>query len=312
MTMDKDSRIYIAGHNDFVGSAILRRLKELGYRYLLLRSDEELDLKNQQKTNEFFESQMPEYVFLAKEKVGGILANATYPADFIYENLAIQTNVLRAAFRIGVKKLLFLGSSCSYPKECPQPMKEEYILTGSLEPTNEAYAVAKIAGMKMCQAYNKQYGTNFIVVIPANLYGIGDDFHPENSHVIAALIRKFHEAKEKGEHKVIIWGSGRPKREFLYIDDFADACIFLMREYDGCEIINIGTSEDISIKELAELIKEIVGFEGEVVHDTTKPDGMPRKLLDVRRINTLGWKAKIRLEEGIKVTYNWYKRSGIQ
>jgi GDP-L-fucose synthase len=306
--MDKDSRIYIAGHNDFVGSAIVRGLKGLGYRNLLLRSDDELDLKNQQKTNEFFESQRPEYVFLTKEKVGGILANATYPADFIYENLAIQTNVLHAAFRVGVKKLLFLGSSCSYPRECPQPMKEEYLLAGPLEPTNEAYAMAKIAGMKMCQAYNSQYGTNFISLIPANLYGVGDDFHPENSHVIPALIRKFHKAKERGEDKVIIWGTGRPRREFLYIDDFTDACIFLMNNHNSSEIINIGTGEDISIAELTLIIKEVVGFKGEIVYDKTKPDGMPRKLLDVSKMDALSWKARTDLMDGLKMTYEWWKK----
>jgi GDP-L-fucose synthase len=306
--MDEDSHIYIAGHDDFVGSAIVRRLKGLGYRNLLLRSDEELDLKNQQKTNEFFESQRPEYVFLTKEKAGGILANATYPADFIYENLAIQTNVLSAAFRAGVKRLLFLGSSCSYPRECPQPMREEYLLAGPLEPTNEAYAVAKIAGMKMCQAYNSQYGTNFISVIPANLYGMGDDFHPENSHVIPALIRKFHEAKERREDKVIIWGTGRPMREFLYIDDFADACIFLMNNHNSSEIINIGTGEDISIAELTLIIKEVVDFKGKIIYDKTKPDGMPRKLLDVSKMEALGWKARTDLINGLKMTYEWWKK----
>lgn len=307
--MEKDSFIYIARHEGFVGSAIVRKLKEYGYNNLLLKSDKELDLKDQYKTREFFKSKRPEYVFLSAEKTGGILANSNYPADFIYENIIIQTNVIDSAYRSGVKKLLFLGSCCSYPKLSPQPMKEEYLLSGPLEPTNEAYAVAKIAGMKMCQSYNKQYGTNFIVAIPANLYGINDNFDLQDSHVIPALIVKFHQAKLLGEESVVIWGSGKPRRELLYVDDFADASIFLMNEYNSSEIINVGVGEDISIKELADLIKNIVGFDGKVIYDSTKPDGMPRKLLDTSRINGLKWKAKITIEKGIELTYRWYKES---
>ena len=305
--MEKGSLIYVAGHAGFVGSAIVRRLKELGYNNLLLRTDKEFDLTNQQVTETFFKNESPEYVFLAAEKTGGILANSTYPADFIYENIIIQTNVIDLAYRSGVKKLLFLGSSCSYPKMCPQPMKEEYLLSGHLEPTNEAYAVAKIAGIKMCQAYNKQYGTNFITAMPANIYGINDNFDPKDSHVIPALIRKFHKAKISGAESVTIWGSGKPRREFLYVDDFADACIFLMKEYSGGEVINVGPGEDISIAELANLMKAVVGFEADIIYDKTKPDGMPRKLLDVSKMNDLGWKAKIGVEDGLKLTYKWYK-----
>lgn len=305
--MEKDSLIYVAGHTGFVGSAIVRKLKEFGYSNLLLKTEKELDLKDQCKTREFFERKKPEYVFLTAEKSGGILANSTYPADFIYQNIMIQTNVIHSAYQTGVKKLLFLGSSCSYPKLCPQPMKEEYLLSGYLEPTNEAYAVAKIAGIKMCQAYNRQYGTNFISVIPANLYGINDDFDLQGSHVIPALIRKFHEAKVSGVESVTLWGSGKPRREFLYVDDFVDACIFLMNKYDSSEVINVGTGRDISIAELAGLIKEVVGFEGKIIYDTTKPDGMPRKILDVRKISSLGWEAKTEMKKGIKITYEWYQ-----
>lgn len=307
--MEKDSLIYVAGHEDFVGSAIVRRLKEVGYNNLLLPGS--FSLTDQRETMEFFKKESPEYVFLVAEKVGGILANKTYPADFIYQNLIIQTNVIHSAYLSGVKKLLFPGSSCSYPKMCPQPMKEEYLLSGHLESTNEAYAVAKIAGIKMCQAYNKQYGTNYLSVIPANLYGTNDDFDPESSHVLPALIRRFHEAKMTKVKNIAIWGSGKPRREFLYVDDFADASIFLMNNYNNSQTINIGTGEDISIGKLATIVKEIVGFEGKIVYDQTKPDGMPRKLLDVSHINALGWRARTSLEEGIKITYNWYKELGL-
>ncbi|MEW5766351.1 MAG: GDP-L-fucose synthase [bacterium] len=307
--MEKDALIYVAGHEGFVGSAIVRKLRCLGYRNLLLRKEAELNLTDQAETRLFFQRGAPEYVFLCAEKVGGILANNTYPADFIYQNIMIQTNVIDSAYRNGVKKLLFTGSSCSYPKMCLQPMKEEYLLSGYLEPTNEAYAIAKIAGIKMCQSYNRQYGTNYIVTMPANLYGVNDDFDPRDSHVIPALLRKFHKANLSKED-VVIWGTGQPKREFLYVDDFAEACIFLMNEYNSCEIINVGSGEDISIAELANLIKQVVGFEGSIVYDQTKPDGMPKKLLDVSKIRSLGWKAKTSLEEGTKATYDWYKESG--
>lgn len=303
--MQKDSKIYIAGHSGLVGSAILRNLQAEGYHNLIFRTHSELDLCNQQAVRAFFEKERPEYVFLAAAKVGGILANNTYPADFIYNNLAIQISVIHNAYLYGVKKLLFLGSSCIYPKYAPQPMKEEYLLTGLLEPTNEPYAIAKIAGIKMCQAYHRQYGANFISVMPTNLYGPGDNFDLEASHVLSALIRKFHEAKLSGQ-PVTIWGTGAPRREFLYVDDLAVACLFLMNSYDETDIINIGTGVDISIKELAGLISEVIGYKGEIVFDSTKPDGMPKKLLDVTRINSLGWKAETGLREGIEKTYKWY------
>ncbi|MBW2645438.1 MAG: GDP-L-fucose synthase [Deltaproteobacteria bacterium] len=304
--MHKDSKIYIAGHRGLVGSAIVRKLSELGFTNLVCRTRQELDLTRQKDVEDFFDSVRPEYVFLAAAKVGGILANSTYPAEFIYGNLVIQTNIIHAAYLFGVKKLLFLGSSCIYPKLCPQPMKEEYLLDGKLEPTNEPYAVAKIAGIKMCQAYNREHGTNFISVMPTNLYGPGDNFDLRNSHVIPALIRKFHEAKKGAENKVVIWGSGTPRREFLYVDDLADACMFLMSHYNDSEIINIGSGTDITISDFALLIKDIVGFEGEMIFDTSKPDGTPRKLLDVTKIKKLGWTPKIDLKEGIKQTYEWY------
>ncbi len=304
--MKKDSKIYIAGHRGLVGSAILRRLQSEGYNNLVYRTQKEMNLCNQSEVESFFKSAVPEYVFLAAAKVGGIWANSTYPAEFIYSNLVIQVNVIHNAYLYGAKKLLFLGSSCIYPKFCPQPMKEEYLLTAPLEPTNEPYAIAKIAGIKMCQAYNRQYGTNFISVMPTNLYGHGDNFDLETSHVLPALIRKFHEAKVSGKEKIEIWGTGTPKREFLFVDDLADACVFLMTRHDGSDIINIGTGEDISIKELAYIIKEIVGYNGEITFDISKPDGTPRKLLDVSRINRLGWKARIGLREGIEETYKWY------
>jgi GDP-L-fucose synthase len=307
--MEKRSKVYIAGHSGLVGSAVKRRLEQAGYTNLVCRSSGELDLRNQRATAVFFEAEKPEYVFLAAAKVGGIYANNTYPADFIYDNLAIQTNIIHSAYLQRVKKLLFLGSSCIYPKLAPQPMREEYLLTGELEPTNEAYAIAKIAGIKMCQAYNRQYGTNFISVMPTNLYGPNDNFDMQNSHVLPALIRKFHEAKIDNKPTVEIWGSGKPRREFLYVDDLADACVFLMENYTCKDIgifVNIGTGEDLTIKELAEIIKRIVGYKGELVFNTDKPDGTPRKLLDVSKLHALGWQAKTSLEDGIKRTYEWY------
>ncbi len=304
--MDKASKIFVAGHRGLVGSAILRKLQAEGYVNLVTRTRAELDLRDQAAVNRFFAEERPEYAFLAAAKVGGILANSTYPADFIRDNLQIQTNVIDAAYRHGVKKLLFLGSSCIYPKYAPQPMKEEYLLTGPLEPTNEWYAVAKIAGIKMAQAYRRQYGFNAISLMPTNLYGPGDNFDLETSHVIPALIRKFHEAKVEGRPHVVVWGTGKPRREFLHVDDLADAALFLMKNYDSEEIINVGVGEDVSIRELAELIQDVVGFEGEIVFDTTKPDGTPRKLLDVSRLQALGWKARIPLREGLASTYRWY------
>jgi len=303
--MEKESKIYVAGHRGLVGSAILHNLQAEGYNNLVIRTHRELDLCNQEEVRAFFEKERPEYIFLAAAKVGGILANSTYPADFIYNNIAIQIYAIHNAYLYGVKKLLFLGSSCIYPKFAPQPMKEGYLLTGILEPTNESYAIAKISGIKMCQAYNKQYGTNFISVMPTNLYGPGDNFDLETSHVLSALIRKFHEAKLSGQ-PVTVWGTGTPRREFLYVNDLAEACIFLMNCYDGEDIINIGTGLDISIKELAGFISEVIGYRGEIIFDTGKPDGMQRKLLDVTRINSLGWKAKTDLREGIEKTYKWY------
>lgn len=306
MPMHKEAKIYVAGHRGLVGSAILRKLQSEGYSHIITRTHRELDLTDQQAVYRFFEGERPEYVFLAAARVGGILANSTYPADFIRENLLIQTNVIDAAYRYGVRKLLFLGSSCIYPKFAPQPMKEEYLLTGTLEPTNEPYAVAKIAGIKMCQAYRRQYGFNAICLMPTNLYGPGDNFDLQTSHVLPALIRKFHEAKERGNGAVVVWGTGTPRREFLHVDDLADAALFLMLHYDSEEIINVGVGKDISIRELAELVGEIVGFEGDIVYDTSKPDGTPRKLLDVSRLFAFGWRPKIGLREGITQTYRWY------
>ena len=306
--MEKDSLIYIAGHTGLVGSAITRRLKAEGYHNLIYKTIEEFDLTRQADVEAYFAEHKPEYVFLAAARVGGIHANNTYPADFIRDNLAIQYNIIESSYRNGVKKLLFLGSSCIYPRECPQPMKEEYFLTGPLEPTNEPYAVAKIAGITMCQSYNRQYGSNYISVMPTNLYGPGDNFDLKNSHVLPALIRKFHEAKVEGKKEVVIWGTGRPRREFLFVDDLADAVVFLMNNYHESEIINIGVGQDSTIRELAELVREVAGFDGEIVHDTSQPDGMPRKLLDVSKLNKLGWKAKTSLKEGLKITYEWYAR----
>jgi len=310
MIMDKKSKIYLAGHRGLVGSAIKRKLESKGYSNLIFRTHGELDLTNQQAVNEFFEREKPEYVFLAAAKVGGILANNTYPAEFIYENLMIEANIIHASYRNGVKKLLFLGSSCIYPKLAPQPLKEEYLLTGPLEETNEAYAIAKIAGIRLCKHYNQQYGTNFISVMPTNLYGPNDNFDLETSHVMPALIRKFHEAKVKNEPEVVIWGTGKPLREFMHVDDMADACVYLMEKYntDGIgEFVNIGVGKDITIGELSEVIKEIVGFEGTVRKDLSKPDGTPQKLLDITKLSSLGWKAKISLRDGIEQTYEWYQ-----
>ena len=305
--MDLSSKIYVAGHKGLVGSAIVRALEKQGYDNLILRTHSELDLLDQKSATDFFKKEKPEYVFLAAAKVGGIMANRTYPADFIYQNLQIQNNIIHHSHLNGVKKLLFLGSSCIYPRLARQPIKEEYLLTEALETTNESYAIAKIAGIKMCQAYNKQYGTDFISVMPTNLYGPNDNFDPETSHVLPALIRKFHEAKINNQTEVVVWGTGAPKREFLYVDDLADACIFLMNNYDNSEIINIGTGEDISIKELAEMIKEITGFTGEINWDASKPNGTPRKLLDVGKLHNLGWKHKINLPDGILSVYEWYQ-----
>jgi GDP-L-fucose synthase len=307
--MNPQSKIYISGHRGMAGSAIRRNLKARGYHNLITRTHSELDLTNQQAVNNFFEEMRPEYVFLAAAKVGGILANSTYPAEFIYNNIMIEANVIHAAYTTGVKKLLFLGSSCIYPGLAPQPLKEEYLLTGELEVTNEAYAVAKIAGVRMCKHYNQQYGTNFISVMPTNLYGPGDNYDLETSHVMAALIRKFHEAKLNNAPQVVVWGTGTPRREFLYVDDMADACVYLMENYDASDIgefVNIGVGEDVTIRELAELIGEIVGYGGEIVYDTTKPDGTPQKLLDVSRLQELGWEAKIAIRDGIKQAYEWY------
>lgn len=304
--MEKSSKIYVAGHRGMVGSAIYRKLQKEGFDNLIVRTSDELDLRNQQAVTDFFGKEKPEYVFLAAAKVGGIVANNTYRADFLYENLAIQNNVIHESYVNGVKKLMFLGSSCIYPKLAPQPLKEEYLLTGLLEETNEPYAIAKIAGIKMCDAYRAQYGCNFISAMPTNLYGYNDNYHPQNSHVLPALIRKFDEAKKNGAHTVTIWGSGTPMREFLFADDLADACYFLMQTYNEPNLINIGTGEDMTIKDLALLIQKIVGFEGELTFDSSKPDGTPRKLMDVSKLHSLGWKHQIDLEEGLKLAYHDY------
>jgi GDP-L-fucose synthase len=341
--MNRDARIYIAGHTGLVGSALLRKLQAEGYANLITRTHAELDLERQAETESFFEKEKPEYVFMAAAKVGGILANTNYPAEFIYSNLAIQNNVIHAAWKFGVKRVLFLGSSCIYPRECPQPMKEEYILTGPLEATNETYAVAKIAGVKMCEAYNRQYGTNFMSVMPTNVYGPGDNFDLETSHVLPALIRKFHEAKTGGrgqgsgvsgesvhhtphttdqeQPSVVVWGTGKPRREFLHVEDLADACLFIMNltvesfhsllTAHRSPMINIGWGKDISVKELALLIKDIVGFDGEITFDKTKPDGTPQKLLEVSKLNNLGWQPTISLKDGIKQTYEWCLQNSV-
>ena len=301
--MEKNAKIYIAGHRGMVGSAIYRKLVKEGYSNLITRTSAELDLRNQQAVKDFFNAEKPDYVFLAAAKVGGIIANNTYRADFLYENLAIQNNVIHQAYENGVQKLMFLGSSCIYPKLAPQPLKEEYLLTGLLEETNEPYAIAKIAGIKMADAYRDQYGCNFISVMPTNLYGYNDNYHPQNSHVLPALIRKFHEAKTNATPEVIIWGSGSPMREFLFADDLADACYFLMESYNERNLINIGTGVDLTIKDLALLIKKVVGYDGALTFDSTKPDGTPRKLMDVTKLHQLGWKHQIELEEGIQLAY---------
>lgn len=301
--MQKNEKIYVAGHQGMVGSALVRKLQTLGYLNIITASHQELDLTNQAETVAFFKQHKPDYVFVAAAKVGGIHANNTYKAQFLYENLMIAANTIHAAYKTGVNKLMFLGSSCIYPKYAPQPMKEEYLLTGELEPTNEGYAIAKIAGLKLCDTYRFQYGCNFISVMPTNLYGINDNYHPENSHVLPALIRRFHEAKINNLPEVIVWGTGTPKREFLFTDDLADACIFLMQQYNDYGWVNIGSGEEISIAELAAMIKEVVGYQGNIVFDTTKPDGTPRKFLDVSKLHGLGWKHKTSLKEGLTITY---------
>jgi GDP-L-fucose synthase len=304
--VEKNAKIYVAGHKGLVGSAIMRSLAKLGYTNLVYKTRGELDLRDQQAVKEFFEAEKPHYVFLAAAKVGGILANMTYPADFIYDNLAIQANVIHFSHIYGAKKLLFLGSSCIYPRLAPQPIKEEYLLTGPLEPTNEAYAIAKIAGLKMCQSYRSQFGTNFISAMPTNLYGPHDNFDSENAHVAPALIRKFHEAKINGRPHVEIWGTGAPKREFLYVDDLADALIFLMGHYNEATPVNIGVGEDMTVRDLAFLIKDVVQYEGEIRFDSSKPDGTPQKLLEVSKIRALGWRPQIDLREGMVLTYKWF------
>ena len=304
--MKKDSKIYVAGHRGLVGSAIVRKLKDSGYENLVFRTYEELDLERQERVETFFDQERPEYVFLAAAKVGGIWSNSQFPAEFIYSNLVIQTNIIHSSYLYEAKKLLFLGSSCIYPKHAPQPMKEEYLLSGYLEPTNEPYAVAKIAGIKMCQSYNRQYGTRYISVMPTNLYGPGDNFDLKTSHVLPALIRKFHEAKMGGDKSVEVWGTGAPRREFLYVDDLADACLYLMNNYNGDNIINVGVGRDQSITELAEMVGEVVGFKGDLRFDHTKPDGTPIKLLDVSKLTALGWQAHTPLAEGINKAYQWY------
>ncbi|MBU1691821.1 MAG: GDP-L-fucose synthase [Gammaproteobacteria bacterium] len=313
--MQSSDKIYVAGHRGLVGSALMRRLEKGGYSNIVTRTHAELDLKDQRAVTEFFAQEKPVHVFLAAAKVGGIVANNTYPADFIYQNLMIQSNVIHAAYSNGVKKLLFLGSSCIYPKFAPQPMKEEHLLTGVLEPTNEPYAVAKIAGIKMCGAYNRQYGTNFMSVMPTNLYGLGDNYDLQNSHVMPALIRKMHEAKTRGDAQVSVWGSGTPRREFLYGDDMADACVFLMENRDAKDVgefVNIGVGEDITIRELAERVAKVVDFQGELVFDSSKPDGTPQKLLDVTHLNKLGWRAKTAMDEGIGKAYqDFMQRYGV-
>lgn len=304
--MEKDARIYVAGHRGLVGSAIVRALRARGHTNLLVRTSAELDLRRQAAVEGFFADEKPDYVFLAAAKVGGILANDTYPADFIRDNLQIQVNIIDAACRSGARKLCFLGSSCIYPKFAPQPMREEHLLTGALEPTNEWYAIAKIAGIKMCQAYRRQYGFSAISVMPTNLYGPGDNFDLAKSHVLPALLRKFHEAKLAGAPEVVVWGTGTPRREFLHVDDMADACVHLMEAYDGEDIVNVGVGEDVSIAELAAMVGQAVGYTGNIVYDASKPDGTPRKLLDVSKLTATGWRARIGLAEGIAETYAWY------
>lgn len=300
--MEPNSKIYIAGHAGLVGSALQRLLHNKGYKNIICKTSKELDLTDNTAVDSFFKTAQPEYVFLAAAKVGGILANNTYPAEFIFSNLSIQNNIIHAAYKYGTKKLLFLGSSCIYPKMAPQPIEEDYLLTGFLEPTNESYAIAKIAGIKMCQAYHKQYGCRFVSVMPTNLYGPGDNYHLQNAHVLPSLIRKLHEAKAQNKTEMVVWGTGNPRREFLHVDDCAAACYFLMQNYESPEIVNIGTGTDHSIKEMAEMIKELIGYKGELVFDKNKPDGTPRKLLNVDKINNLGWRSQISLREGVKRT----------
>lgn len=307
MHMNKEAKIYIAGHRGMVGSAIHRRLLSLGYSNIVTKTSAQLDLRIQERVNEFFEAERPEYVFLAAAKVGGILANNTYRADFIYENIMIQSNIIHSSYATSVKKLMFLGSSCIYPKMAPQPLKEEYLLTGLLEPTNEPYAIAKIAGIKMCDAYRSQYGCDFISVMPTNLYGPNDNYDLQNAHVLPSLVRKFHEAKINNTPEVTIWGTGSPKREFLHADDLADACVYLMNTYSEEGLVNIGTGEDIAISDLALMIKEVVGYEGNVVYDRSKPDGTPRKLMDVSKLTALGWKYTIPLRQGLEMVYQEYQ-----
>jgi GDP-L-fucose synthase len=304
--MDQSSRIFVAGHNGLVGSAIVRHLNAAGYRNLILRDRSQLDLANRSAVDAFFAAEHPEYVFLAAAKVGGILANSTRPADFIRDNLAIELNVIDAAYRAGTSKLQFLGSSCIYPKFAPQPVKEEYLLTGELEPTNEWYAIAKIAGIKLCQAYRQQYGFNAICLMPANLYGPGDNFDLQNSHVLPAMLRKFHEANVERQPNVTLWGTGTPRREFLHVDDLASAALFLMRTYDEPAIVNVGTGEDVTISEVAQTVARVTGFTGNIVFDRSKPDGTPRKLLDVTRLHALGWHHAIPLDQGVETTYEWF------
>jgi len=304
--MKLTDKIYIAGHRGMVGGAIKRRLETLGYQNIITRTSAELDLRNQAAVNEFFATEKPDFIFLAAAKVGGIHANNTYRAEFLYDNLIMEANIIHAAYQQQATKLMFLGSSCIYPKLAPQPLQESSLLTGPLEYTNEPYAIAKIAGIKLCESYRDQYGCNFISVMPTNLYGVGDNYHPENSHVLPALIRKFHEAKESKAANVTIWGTGTPKREFLYADDLADACVYLMLHYDGKELVNIGTGEDLTIRELAETVKEVVGFEGELVFDTAMPDGTPRKLMDVAKLHGLGWQHSTGLKDGIEMAYADY------
>ena len=309
--MDKNAKIYVAGHSGLVGSAIMRELQKQGHANFVLRGSADLDLREQAAVRDFFAAEKPDYVFLAAAKVGGIHANNTYPAEFIADNLMMESNIIDAAYRSGAKKLLFLGSSCIYPKLCPQPIKEEYLLTGPLEPTNEWYAIAKIAGIKLCQAYHKQYGFNAISAMPTNLYGPGDNFHPENSHVLPALIRRFHEARKAGAPEVAVWGTGTPRREFLYVDDLAEALVFLMQEYSEEEHINVGCGQDVTIGELARMVAEVVGYEGKIVTDLAKPDGTPQKLLDVGRMRALGWRSKTDLRDGVEKTYGWFREQGV-
>ncbi|HEU4557195.1 MAG TPA: GDP-L-fucose synthase [Longimicrobium sp.] len=304
--MNQNDKIFVAGHRGLVGSAIVRRLRRAGFDNIVTRTRQEMNLEDQPAVYRFFDEERPKYVFFAAAKVGGILANNDFPAEFIRDNLFVELNVIHGAYRAGVEKLLFLGSSCIYPKHAPQPIREEYLLTGLLEPTNEPYAIAKIAGIKLCEAYNRQYGTRFISAMPTNLYGPGDNFDLQTSHVLPALLRKFHDAKEQGAPEVTVWGSGTPRREFMHVDDLADACVFLMDEHEGSDIVNVGVGEDVSIRELAEIIREVVGYSGALVFDSTKPDGTPRKLLDVSRINRMGWRARTELREGVEATYAWY------